>query len=172
MSFPLRNFNHIFNTMSFESSVSSTPLPSPTSRPATPSSATITTSYQFKRARIDLGQAAEGINTIPELIEFNARENGDLVFCEQAFKTGESTSISHRQLKQAIQNCRRHLVKTVSQLQHPSKGSDGKFVKGAPIALLGESNAVLLIYLLTMVGMGVPVGQPLSRMLRSAYTYN
>jgi hypothetical protein len=151
-------FNTIFNIMS--DAFVLTPPPSCISRASTPSSASSTAPAWFERACLRSGEVNNEIQTIPELIEFNARQNGDLVFCVQAFKTGERTSISHRQLKQAILNCRRHLIKTISHLQYPSKGADGKFVKGAPIALLGESNVVLLIHLLTLVGMGIPVSHP------------
>lgn len=144
--------------MSFSGSVSTLPLSLSTSRTASPSSFPSNSLPSFERASIGIRQAESGIHTIPELIEFNARENEDLIFCIQASKTGNSTSISHGQLKQAIHNCRNHLVKSLSQLQQPTQSPDGRFSKGAPIALLGESNAVLLIYLLTMVGMGVPVG--------------
>lgn len=159
-----------FNAMSSSVSVPTPPLSSSASRATSPTSATSTAMPSFKRAHNHLDNASNGVLTIPELIEFNARENGDLVFCIQASRTGENISISHSQLKQAIHNCRLHLINTIGHLKQPEKGLDGKFVKGPPIALLGESNAILLIYLLTLVSMGVPVSSPMLRVLYYSIT--
>ncbi|KAF2205455.1 acetyl-CoA synthetase-like protein [Delitschia confertaspora ATCC 74209] len=122
----------------------------PPSKPPTPKPS-------FLRATIELNKENSAIKTIPELIEFNARENGKVPFCLQMQKNGETISISHRQLQYAIHRCRKHLLKTIPEIELPFKGPDDTFVKGAPIALFGESNAVLVIHLLALVSMGIPV---------------
>jgi len=111
----------------------------------------------FLRAPIDPTKTENGIRTILELIDFNACENANHLFCVQALKDGGSIGISHRQLKQAIHSCRNHLIATMSKLQVPEDDSQGKVVKPPPVALLGESNVVLLIHLLALVSIGVPV---------------
>lgn len=140
--------------MSTSASVSSLSL---SSRATSPSLAPSTTPPSFKRPLIGTGHTPDEVNTIPELVEYNASANGDLVFCVQGTKNGKSTYITHRQLKQAVHNCRRHLSDTIDHLQYPTQDQDGKFSKGAAVALLGDSNAVLFIHLLALVSMGIPV---------------
>lgn len=118
----------------------------------------------FKKANIDLQSHSAGceIRTLSELIEFNARQNADYPFCVQAKKEGPSASstfltCSHLQLKQAILQCSAWLLTTVAELKLPFKSGDDEVTKGAPIALLVESDVGLLIYKLSLIGLGVPV---------------
>ncbi|KAL6231238.1 hypothetical protein BDW75DRAFT_244087 [Aspergillus navahoensis] len=100
------------------------------------------------------------IRTLPEVIEFNARANPDHVFCLQAKKCPHSSalslvSVTNCQLKQAVSQCAAWL-KSHLQLQLPTV-VDGAVKKGAPIALLMESDIGLLIHEMALIGLGVPV---------------
>ncbi|KAL4994640.1 hypothetical protein BDV10DRAFT_188841 [Aspergillus recurvatus] len=100
------------------------------------------------------------IRTLPEVIEFNAQANPDHVFCLQAKKRPDSpvlslASVTNRQLKQAISQCAGWL-KNHLQLQLPAV-IDGSVKKGAPVALLMESDIGLLIHEMALIGLGVPV---------------
>jgi hypothetical protein len=108
------------------------------------------------------------IRTVPELIEYNARENADHVFCIQARKPGVDgnasnrlLSVTHLQIKQAILQCEAWLTASIAELKLPYKGSGGNVFKGPPIALLVESDIGLLIHLLSGISLGVPVSMPL-----------
>ncbi|KAL3431733.1 hypothetical protein BDV09DRAFT_206456 [Aspergillus tetrazonus] len=117
----------------------------------------------FKRPVIRLYPAAdetELIRTLPEVVEFNAQANPDHVFCLQAKKSPDNSflslvSVTNRQLKQAISQCAGWL-KSNLQLQLPSL-LHGSVKKGAPVALLMESDIGLLVYEMALIGLGVPV---------------
>ncbi|KAL5051268.1 hypothetical protein BDW71DRAFT_51303 [Aspergillus fruticulosus] len=117
----------------------------------------------FQRPVIRLYPATDErglIRTLPEVIEFNAQANPDHVFCLQAKKRpGGSVlslvSVTNRQLKQAISQCAGWL-KNHLQLQLPTV-VDGSVKKGAPVALLMESDIGLLIHEMALIGLGVPV---------------
>ena len=116
-------------------------------------------SSQFKKTSVDL-------RSVPELIEHNATQNPHYPFCVQAKKQPQGTppaflTVSHLQLKQAILRSTAWLLRTVKELQLPSKAEDGKVVKGAPVALFVESDVGLLIRKLSLMALGVPVHLPL-----------
>jgi hypothetical protein len=114
-------------------------------------------SSSFQRAIIDIKNPRSHIKTLPELIEFNAKNNANFPFCIQAQKDGSSTTISHIQLKQAILKCRENILATIPEIKLPYKNEEGFYVKSDPVALFGESGAELLIHTLSLVSMGVPV---------------
>ncbi|KAL4940296.1 hypothetical protein BDV06DRAFT_230437 [Aspergillus oleicola] len=100
------------------------------------------------------------LQTLPEVIEFNAQANPDHVFCLQAKKSPDSAipslvSVTNHQLKEAISRCATWLQTNVRP-QLPTV-VDGSVHKGAPVALLMESDIGLLLYEMALIGMGVPV---------------
>lgn len=116
----------------------------------------------FTRAAIDLKDLNSCIRTVPELIEHNATENGEHVFCIQCTKKDQDgslqfTSISHLQLKQAILRCSAWLKENVPELVLPQKSDEGVFVKGPPAALLVESDVGLFVLKLSLISLGVSV---------------
>ncbi|KAL4783812.1 hypothetical protein BJX76DRAFT_357597 [Aspergillus varians] len=103
----------------------------------------------------------EHIRTLIEVIEFNAQANPDHLFCLQAKKNPGSpvpwlVSVSNHQLKTAISRCATWLRANL-QLQLPTVAEDGSVTKGAPVALLMESDIGLLLYEMALIGLGVPV---------------
>lgn len=129
---------------------------SPTKHPMSPSTTT-----SFSRANINLqSQETTSIQTVPELVEYNATYNPHHLFCIQAQKQIQDArpqllSVSHLQLKRAIAQCQAWLVNTLVELDLPSSGTDGTAC--APVALYVESDVGLLIHLFSLMGLGVPV---------------
>ncbi|CEL05016.1 hypothetical protein ASPCAL06138 [Aspergillus calidoustus] len=118
----------------------------------------------FRRPEIQLYPAAHEtgyIRTLPEVVEFNAKENPDHVFCLQAKKNPAGSvpsliSVTNVQLRDAIAHCADWLRSSI-QLQLPTASEDGTIRKGAPVALLLESDLGLWIYEMALLGLGVPV---------------
>lgn len=120
-------------------------------------------SPSFSPANIKLqSQDATSTRTIPQLVEHNATRNPHHSFCIQAQKQGHSQhaapellSISHLQLKRAIVQCQAGLVALLRESKLPSGAdADGK---SPPVALYVESDVGLLIYLFSLMGLGIPV---------------
>jgi acyl-CoA synthetase (AMP-forming)/AMP-acid ligase II len=105
----------------------------------------------FKRPPVTLlpASAEQPIRTIPELIDYNATHNPDVLFCVQAVKDAAPIQITFGQLRDAIlRRCARLRVEL--QLRSGPK-------KSAPVALIMDSDLELLVYLFALMGMGVPV---------------
>jgi acyl-CoA synthetase (AMP-forming)/AMP-acid ligase II len=134
-----------------------------TSTMTKPSMPPTTSSTFFSRANINLQtQDDTSIQTVPELIEYNATNNPHHPFCIQAQKQSQDArprllSVSHLQLKRAIAQCQAWLVNTLVELKLPSISSDGTVYKGPPVALYVESDVGLLIHLFSLMSLGVPV---------------
>lgn len=139
---------------------------------ATPESASLEKSLQngdysrpFHQAPINLypevGEESTSTRTLPELIEFNAAANPNHLFCIQATKAKGAFDLIHitnYDLRNAITNCQIWLKNNIVELKTPTRGENSGMVeKGAPIALLMESDVGLFIYKLALIGMGVPV---------------
>ena len=143
---------------SFKSYLSSDHMISPTTT-LHPMSTSTTTS--FSRPNINLHtQENTNIQTVPELIEYNATYNPDHLFCVQAQKQIQDCRpqllpISHLQLKRAVVQCQAWLVNTLVELRLPSSSTDCTVC--APVALYVESDVGLLIHLFSLMGLGVPV---------------
>lgn len=119
----------------------------------------------FVRARIDL-EASEsqknGIRTVPELLEFNAKTNPHHLFCVQARKHANASdsaflNVTHAQLAQAVLRCSAWLTENVAELCLPYKNDVGQAVRGSPVALFVNSNVGLLIHKIGLMCLGVPV---------------
>lgn len=119
------------------------------------------TSAPFSKANVNLHtQENTSIQTVPELIEYNATYNPHHLFCIQAQKQTQDgrtqlLPVSHLQLKRAIVQCQAWLVNTLKELKLPSSSTDGMVC--APVALYVESDVGLLIHLFSLMGLGVPV---------------
>lgn len=123
------------------------------------------------------------IRTLPELLEWNARENPDHLFCVQAEKKrqiGESndpyelTSITNDDFKRAVGRCVRWLEGNVPGLKDlGSPDGDAEKVTGKPpaVALLMESDVGILIHLFALMSIGVPVSDHTLSYVGSRYGY-
>ena len=103
------------------------------------------------------------VQTIPQLIDFNAKFNADHLFCIQAEKAllEHSPSFLHvtnAQLKEAIRRCAQWLKSAVQELVLPAIIEDGAGSrKGPPVALLLDSDINLLVHAYALMSLGVPV---------------
>lgn len=120
--------------------------------------------FQFNRPSISITSKDEhAVQSIPQLIDFNAKANADYAFCIQAEKAllEDSPSFLHvtnAQLKYAICRCAQWLRSTVQELVLPEIIEDGTGTrKGPPIALLLDSDINLLVHAYTLMSLGVPV---------------
>jgi hypothetical protein len=80
----------------------------------------------------------------------------------QIRKNGQSPAdrlltVTHGELKDAVSRCQEWLLQNVAGIQLPSHGQDGKIKKSAPVALFMESDIGLWIYVVALMGLGVPV---------------
>ncbi|KAF2006434.1 acetyl-CoA synthetase-like protein [Amniculicola lignicola CBS 123094] len=102
------------------------------------------------------------IKTVADLVDFNADRNPDHVFCLQAEKDLAGSKcppflrISHRLFRSMILSCQQWMQQHLSELNSPSIHVEGHVVRGAPIALLVDSDVGLLVHLFALVGLGVP----------------
>jgi hypothetical protein len=113
-------------------------------------------------ANAQTGRANEAIKTVPELIHFHARANPEYVFCMQSDFSGEGLDeefrdVTYTVLEQAVLACQTSIVDTIGQTDLPNRDGYGKIVKRAPIALLMESDLSILLYLFSLLGLGIPV---------------
>ena len=110
----------------------------------------------FVRAKLD------EIRTVPELLQFNALNNPDHIFCIQARKAAEGPAptfldISFAQMKEAVLRCSTWLTTNLVELSPPWKDNTDNMVKCPPVALLVDSNVGLLLYEYGLMYIGVPV---------------
>jgi len=119
--------------------------------------------YPFQRAKINHQRPpppnTDEVKTIPELINFNAKHNGNHVFCLQARKNTDPLAVTHSELKQAVLGCSGWLTENIKGFQLPFRDESGVVVKGRPVALLMESDVGLIIYLVSLLSLGVPVSK-------------
>ena len=110
----------------------------------------------FTRARLD------EIRTVPELLQFNALNNPDHLFCIQARKAAEDQTpvfldVTFAQLKDAVLRCSTWLTTNLVGLSPPCKDHTNNTVKCPPVALLVDSNVGLLLHEYGLMYLGVPV---------------
>ncbi|TFK52667.1 acetyl-CoA synthetase-like protein [Heliocybe sulcata] len=112
---------------------------------------------KFTRAHINLGYAPdhpEGVSTLPELIEFNARHNPDHVFGLQA-RAGEGAEpcqITFKQLQAAVERASAWLVKNGA-----TTGRTSRDQKVPPVGILLGSDITIYIYIAALLRIGTPV---------------
>ncbi|KAL3470340.1 hypothetical protein BJX99DRAFT_267530 [Aspergillus californicus] len=117
----------------------------------------------FQRPIIKLYPQADEkgyLRTLPEVIQFNAQANPSHLFCIQARKRPDSQvpsliAVSNVELKYAVHRCASWLSLNLN-LELPGE-HDGAVRKGAPVALLMESDLGLWLHEVALMGLGVPV---------------
>ena len=98
--------------------------------------------------------AGDSINCLPDLIQYNASQNGDRTFCIQGETIVEnSRRISYQELERAVSACSYWVE---SHLEIDSKEAEP--YKPKPVALYLESDVGLFIYIAAMLASGIPVG--------------
>ncbi|KAL7270283.1 putative NRPS-like protein biosynthetic cluster [Rhizina undulata] len=100
----------------------------------------------------------DSIRTLPELLSFNARHNGDLLFGLQAVKNIDDAPvrITYAQMQRAVERCMAWLAVNLEGLKRPEI-VDGKVVKTRAVGLLLASDIGVMIYLIALLALGVPV---------------
>ncbi|KAL8919503.1 MAG: hypothetical protein Q9172_004957 [Xanthocarpia lactea] len=117
----------------------------------------------FLRPTINL-EPTEGecLRTLPELVNFHSLHNPDHLFCLQAEENGNAdgyifTEIRYGQLREAIVRCQGWLEDCLKETEPPIRNEDGTFTKSSPVALFMESNVGMTVYVLSLIGLGMPV---------------
>jgi hypothetical protein len=123
----------------------------------------------FKRPKIDLFELPESvettsawrINSLPDLIRFNALNNPHHVFCVQSKGIGignsDSSSITFLELAHAVEQCCDWILANIETACPDELRADGSPAKGRPTALFMESDVSLFIYLAALLTLNVPV---------------
>jgi hypothetical protein len=97
--------------------------------------------------------AKESINSLPELIRYNAIYNKDRTFCVQSHEGLEhSRPITFKELDDAISACS---VWVKQQLVWSNEEPEAHLKR--PVALYLESDVGLFIYIATMLASNIPV---------------
>ncbi|KAL4792591.1 putative NRPS-like enzyme [Aspergillus venezuelensis] len=109
-------------------------------------------SKSFTRPSLSLHGGTGDARSLPELIDFHARENPHRRFCIQAQKNANIhlLDVTYAELKDAILRCQVWLRDNVPEVQM------GNAVKDKPVGLLMDSDLTLVIYLFALMGLGVP----------------
>ncbi|VDB88513.1 unnamed protein product [Peniophora sp. CBMAI 1063] len=111
----------------------------------------------FFRAHLNLGfepDVPEGINSLPELVAFNAKQNPDHVFGLQ-LRSGETSlarQITFAELSSAVERAAGWLVKSCV-----TTGRSLRSDKVAPVAILLGSDIGIFIYMCALLRIGTPV---------------
>lgn len=118
----------------------------------------------FIRARFDVFRkcSEDDIHTLPDLVEFNARHNGNHLFCLQ--NEGNSyivdlKAITFTELDRCMRECALTLSKEIHGMHVARKDKTGKLQKSPPVVLFLESGLTFFTHFLALLYMGVPVGQ-------------
>ncbi|KAL9079839.1 MAG: hypothetical protein Q9157_001295 [Trypethelium eluteriae] len=98
-----------------------------------------------------------GIRTLPELVDFHGENNPQHLFCIQAEKNNRFVTVNYERLQRAITRCQAWLKEDAIGLHAPIIDTNGQVKKCAPVAILMESHVGLAIYVLALMGLGVPV---------------
>ncbi|KAI9677125.1 MAG: putative NRPS-like protein biosynthetic cluster [Bathelium mastoideum] len=96
------------------------------------------------------------VRTLPELVDFQAENNPQHLFCIQAEGNNQFVPVSYEKLRRAIIRCQAWLEEHVVDLHSPFVASDGHVKKFTPVAILMESHVGLAICVLSLMGLGVP----------------
>lgn len=116
----------------------------------------------FRRPRFSLIEPLEesdDIKSVIDLLEFNARYNGDHLCCLQNQRSSEKfQNITFAGLKQAVERCAAWMCSTIKEIEVPIL-QGGELIKGPPVALLMSSDIKLWIYILSLMYIGTPVSK-------------
>lgn len=108
-------------------------------------------------------ESTESINSLPELVLFNAHNNGDSIFCAQAetqqglVRSFDLTEVTFLELALSVENCCAWIQEKTRGAHRTKIKTDGSVVKGEPIALLMESDLTLFIYIAALLTLNIPV---------------
>lgn len=111
----------------------------------------------FVRANVDFFSAERKINyinSLPELIDFNAVHNPDHILCIQARSNDPFVNVSHAQFRAAIDQCVQWITDNVKL---PTDTPKNSLTERHPVALLMESDIGLLVHQFALLSMGIPV---------------
>lgn len=104
------------------------------------------------------------IKTIVDLIEFNAKNNSDSLFCLQAEKALNGSRsppflrITYKMLRDMILGCQQLLLSDLKgEIREPYRDQSGSAMRSRPVAVLVDSDVGLLLHLFGLMGLGVPV---------------
>lgn len=137
----------------------------------------------IKRPHLDLRPPISGsdqpsqrlIRSLPDLVDFHIEHNPHHAFCLQAEVSNAEdvghtfVTVTYERLQQAILRCQGWILNQAQQaasgpLIHPpssrsnaaNAGDVEEYHKCAPVGILMESDAALAIYVLALMGLGVP----------------
>ena len=112
----------------------------------------------FVPPKISLDPATQsGIRTLPDLVDFNAENNPQHLFCLQVQRDNGFIPVSYKKLRHAIVRCQAWLEELDINLHSPVVGTGGHVKRCAPVAILMKSHVGLAIYVLACMGIGIPV---------------
>ena len=103
------------------------------------------------------------INTVADLIDFNADMNPNHLFCLQMTELSlgpPPRHITNQVFRDTISVCQTWVLGHIREAQRPVTASSGELLKGAPVAILMDSGLELLIHLFALMGLGIPVRFP------------
>lgn len=97
------------------------------------------------------------ILTLPDLVEFNARQNPDHTFCLQYHHNVALAPrrITMAELQDAVLRCSTWLIE--QGMAYSPTLVEGRLVKAPPVAILMSSDVGWFIYFLALLRLGVPV---------------
>ncbi|KAL3455575.1 putative NRPS-like enzyme [Aspergillus heterothallicus] len=108
---------------------------------------------------LSLREGEGDVRSLPELIDFHARENPHHRFCIQAQKDTDTPllDITYVQLKDAILRCQTWLCENVPEIQQLGEENEPTTKDDRPVVgLLMDSDLTLVLYLFALMGLGVP----------------
>ncbi|KAI0541768.1 hypothetical protein GGR58DRAFT_456119, partial [Xylaria digitata] len=117
----------------------------------------VQTKFRRPHLRLDKPNNDVSIRSVPELVDFNAVNNPDALFCVQAIKGLADRAVTMSQLRDAVIRCKDALQQDSLNVRSPIRTEEGKILKNTPVAVFMDSDLGLLVHLLALMGLGVPV---------------
>lgn len=126
----------------------------------------------FRRPRIKLLDESpkpdgSAIRCLPDLVEYNAAENPDHLFCVQVlhrqggFEEDLFRSITFLELEESVRRCCYWIQSQAGGHLSSAIAEDGPLQKSPPIALFLESDIGLFIHIVALLSLNVPVSPKL-----------
>ncbi|KAK5628286.1 hypothetical protein RRF57_004001 [Xylaria bambusicola] len=112
----------------------------------------------FRRAQFEILKdvSADGIQSAPGLIEFNAIHNGGRLFCLQQESRGQALQrVSYSQLWNAVRNCAIELSSNIATVK-PARLVGEMLEVTETVAIFLESGLGLFVHLMALMGLGTP----------------
>jgi len=122
----------------------------------------------FQRAQFDVvvtenSNSHSTINSLPDLLLYNARNNESSIFCVQAktqsglARNFELVKVTFLELALSVENCCTWIAENTKGAYQAQVDGNGKVRKSEPIALFLESDLTLFIYLTALLALNIPV---------------